>query len=66
MSEGNAKIKTTKKGQPMYSDEELTPCEVCGGLGLMANNLRLMPMFHHKIPSPHFEGYFTFSLAHQN
>ena len=65
MSEGNAKIKTTKKGKPMYPDNELTPCPTCDGLGLIAPNLWGKPEFYHKVPSK-LEGYFTFTADHKN
>jgi hypothetical protein len=65
MSEGNAKIKTTKKGKPMYPDNELTKCPECGALGLTAPNIWGKIEFVHKVAS-HLEGYFTFTEKHQN
>ena len=64
MSEGNAKLKTTKKGKPMYNDNELINCPECNALGLFAPDLYGNAKFHHKIPSK-IEGYFTFSLIHK-
>jgi len=49
----------------MYQDSELIKCEVCSGLGVVANNYYGNPVFHHKIPSQ-LSGYFTFTLAHTN
>lgn len=63
MSEGNAKLKTTKKGKPMYNDNELIKCPECQALGLFAPNLKGDVVFNHKIPSK-IEGYFTFTLTH--
>lgn len=50
----------------MYPDNELNPCEICGGLGLFAKNIWNKTEFVHKIPSPNFAGYFTFTEQHQN
>jgi len=63
MSEGNAKLKTTKKGKPMYQDSELIKCSDCQGLGLFAPDLYGNSKFHHKIPSK-IQGYFTFTTTH--
>ena len=49
----------------MYPDSELTACPTCEGLGLIANNLWGKPEFLHKVPSPRFEGYFTFTADHK-
>jgi len=49
----------------MYPDNELTPCPTCGGLGLDAPNLWGKIEFVHKVPSPRFEGYFTFTADHK-
>ena len=49
----------------MYNDNELLECAVCGGLGVIANDLKLNKQFFHKIPSPDLEGYFTFTLTHE-
>lgn len=65
MSQGNAKLKTTKKGKPMYNDNELLECVICGGLGVIANDLKLNKQFFHKVPSK-LEGYFTFTATHKN
>ena len=48
----------------MYSDSDLIPCQKCGGLGVVANNLWGRLDFFHKIPSPRFEGAYTFTEAH--
>jgi 5-methylcytosine-specific restriction endonuclease McrA len=63
MSEGNAKLKTTKKGKPMYQDSELVKCQECQALGLFAPDLYGNSIFHHKIPSQR-NGYFTFTTTH--
>lgn len=44
----------------MYPDSELTPCAECGTLGMLAPNIYGKTEFVHKVPSPRFEGYFTF------
>ncbi len=49
----------------MYPDNELTPCPKCGELGLTAPTIWGQPEFMHKIPSPRFEGYFTFTADHK-
>ncbi len=49
----------------MYPDNELTPCPSCGNLGLTAPNIWGKPEFLHKVPSPRFEGYFTFTPDHK-
>lgn len=46
--------------------DDLTPCEICGGLGLVAKDIWNKSEFVHKIPSPNFVGYFTFTAEHQN
>jgi hypothetical protein len=63
MSEGNAKLKITKKGKPMYNDNELVKCSDCQALGLFAPDLYGNSVFHHKIPSQRV-GYFTFTTTH--
>jgi hypothetical protein len=65
MSVAIGKMETTKKGKTMYPDNELTPCPSCGNLGLTAPNIWGKPEFLHKIDSPRFEGYFTFTADHQ-
>ena len=50
----------------MYPDNELTPCSTCGELGLIAPTIWGKPEFLHKIPSPRFQGYFTFTNEHKN
>ena len=49
----------------MYSDNELTACVVCGGLGTFAPNISGVETFFHKIPSQ-ISGYFTFTDTHKN
>ena len=44
----------------MYPDSELTPCAECGTLGMLAPNIYGKTEFVHKVPSPRFDGYFTF------
>jgi hypothetical protein len=67
MSVASPKIELTNKEQEMkmYPDNELTPCPTCGELGLIAKNIWDKPEFLHKIPSPRFEGYFTFTADHK-
>lgn len=40
--------------------DNLDKCEKCGGEHLIANDIWGKPKDFHKIPSPRFEGYFTF------
>ncbi len=49
----------------MYNDNELLECVICGGLGVIANDLKLNKQFFHKVPST-LEGYFTFTEQHKN
>lgn len=48
-----------------YPDEELNNCPECGGLGMLGKNIWGKIEFLHKIPSPRFEGYFTFTAEHK-
>jgi hypothetical protein len=67
MSVASPKIELTNKEQEMkmYPDNELTPCPTCGELGLTAPTIWGQPEFMHKIPSPRFQGYFTFTTDHK-
>lgn len=49
----------------MYPDNELINCPTCDGLGMLAPNLWGKIEFLHKIDSPRFEGYFTFTAEHK-
>jgi hypothetical protein len=67
MSVACPKIELTNKEQEMkmYPDNELTACPTCGELGLTAPNIWGTIEFLHKIPSPRFQGYFTFTADHK-
>ena len=40
--------------------DNLTPCPECGSEGMLAKNIWDKTEFVHKVPSPRFDGYFTF------
>jgi hypothetical protein len=66
MSVATDTIEITKEQEmKMYSDNELTPCSTCSGLGIFAPDLYGKETFFHKIPST-IQGYFTFTTTHLN